>query len=353
MAVPRNILVIRLSSLGDVLLTMPAVQAIKSAFPAADLSWLVEGSVGELLLHQAFVDRVIEFPRGRIEAALKKGSLLSAGRDLSAFVRNLRAEEYDVVLDFHGIVKSALLTRTARAGRRIGFDRTYAKEASWLAYDERVGGLELRMHKARRNMLLAAHLGARDAPDNDITASPEAAAYIDRFLAAHRMAPPFVAVNPFCSRGSEFKRWDLADYGGLIRRLGDETGATVMILWGPGEEVEAQLLAEMAQGSAVLACPTTVSQAFALLKRAALYIGGDTGMMHLAALARVPVVAIFGPTDHLVNGPYGNGHTIVRAGVSCSPCRDKECKKRECLRSITVDVVFRAVMATLSRIRNN
>ena len=125
-------------------MTMPAVQAIRRAFPDARLSWLVEGSVGELLRHQAFVDRVIEFPRGRLAAALKKGNLLSAGRGLTVFARILRAEEYDVVLDFHGIVKSALLTRAARAGRRIGFDRTFAKEASWLAYDERIGGPEFR-----------------------------------------------------------------------------------------------------------------------------------------------------------------------------------------------------------------
>ena len=218
MAVPRNILVIRLSSLGDVLLTMPAVQAIKRTFPKADLSWLVEGKVGELLSNQCFVDRVVEFPRGRIEAALRKGNLLSAGRDLAAFVRKLRAEEYDVVLDFHGITKSALLARTARAGRRIGFDRTFAKEASWLAYDERIGGEEKRLHKVQRNMLLSAHLGAEGPADIDIAAPMDAAAYIDRFLAEKGKGPPFLAVNPFCSKGSEFKRWALSNYGDLIRR---------------------------------------------------------------------------------------------------------------------------------------
>lgn len=334
-------------------MTMPAVQALRRTFPAAKLSWLVEGSVGELLSHQAFLDRVIEFPRGRIEGALRKGNLFSAGRMLSAFVRDLRTEEYDVVLDFHGIVKSALLARTARTARRIGFDATFAKEASWLAYDEKIGAREKRVHKVRRNMLLCAHLGAQGAPDVEIAASPEAAAYIDQFLVGHRVKSPFIAVNPFCSKGSEFKRWNLANYGELIRRVGDETRATMMILWGPGEEAEARSLAQLGQGRAMLACPTTVSQALALLKRTALYVGGDTGVMHLAALAGVPVVAIFGPTDHLVNGPYGDGHTIVRTDVSCSPCRDKGCKERECLRSITVDAVFRAVMSALDRAGRN
>lgn len=345
MAVPRNILVIRLSSLGDVLLTMPAVKSIKESFPSANLTWLVEGGVGELLSHQGFVDRVMAFPRGRIEGALKKGDLVSAGRHLAAFARSLRAEEYDVVVDFHGIVKSAILSRTAKAARRVGFDRTFAREGSWLAYDERVGASDRRLHKVVRNMLLSAHLGARGNSGLDLVVPAEAVDYVDRFLSESGLTGPLCAVNPFCSKGSEFKRWGLAGYGELVRRVADETGARMTILWGPGEEKEARQLEGMAEGRAVCACPTTVCQALALLSRSALYIGGDTGIMHLAALARVPVVAIFGPTDHLVNGPYGDGHTIVRRGVGCSPCRDKECTKGDCLGSITVDEVFRAVMA--------
>jgi lipopolysaccharide heptosyltransferase I len=353
MAVPRNILVIRLSSLGDVLLTMPAVQALRQTFPGVRLSWLVEGSVAELLRHQTFVDRVIEFPRRRIENALRRGNAIGAGRELSAFVRRLRQEAYDVVLDFHGIVKSALFTRCARTARRVGFDAAFAKEASWLAYDEKIGAPDKRIHKVRRNMLLSAHLGAIDAAGVDLTVSEPAADYIDRFIAAGRIERPFFVVNPFCSKGSEFKRWDLANYGELIRRIGDETGTPLVVLWGPGEEREARILAEMSEGRAMLACPTTVPQALALLKRAALYIGGDTGVMHLAALAGLPVVAIFGPTDLLVNGPFGEGHTIVRADLECSPCRDKGCRSRECLQSITVDEVFTCVMASATQDRGN
>jgi len=139
MAIPADILVIRLSSLGDVLLTMPAAQAVKRANPSASLSWLVEGSVAGFLRHQRFVDRVIEFPRGRVEGDLKRGRIISAGKGLSASLRDLRQGKFDLVMDFHGILKSALLSRTARAAKRIGFDRTFAKELSWLAYDEKTG----------------------------------------------------------------------------------------------------------------------------------------------------------------------------------------------------------------------
>ncbi len=345
MAIPTDILVIRLSSLGDVLLTMPAAQAVKRANPSASLSWLVEGSVAGFLRHQRFVDRVIEFPRGRVGGDLKRGHIISAGLGLSAFLRDLRQGKFDFVMDFHGILKSALLSRTARAAKRIGFDRTFAKELSWLAYDEKTGSKDGRLHKVRRNMLLASSAGVDGAPELSLETSPESDAYVDRFLASIGITGPLFAVNPFCSKGSSFKRWDLARYGAVMRRVSEETGAAVMVLWGPGEEEEARQLREMGGGRAVLACPTTVSQLFSLLKRTDLYIGGDTGVMHLAALAGVPVVAIFGPTDHLVNGPFGDGHTIIRKALSCSPCRDKGCKSLECLASIGVDDVCRAVIS--------
>ncbi len=351
MSIYRNILIIRLSSLGDVLLTMPAVKALKSFSPSASVTWVVEGGVGELLAHQGFVDRVIEFPRRTVSGALRGGRFFSAARTMGAFLGKLRERDYDLVLDFHGILKSACLARSARGTRRIGFDRTFAKEGSWIAYDEKVEGKEKRLHKVERNMLIASHLGAPDFPDVDLEAPPAARSYIEKFFSDAGLSGPVIAVNPFCSKGSAFKRWDLSAYGELVRRVRDETGAHVLILWGPDEKEEAIRLNDMSGGAAVLACPTTVSQLYALLKRTDLYVGGDTGGMHLAAFAGMPIVAIFGPTDHLVNGPYGKGHRVIRKEMVCSPCRDKSCRDRSCLRSITVDEVFMEVNAAWMTVR--
>lgn len=351
MSVYRNILVIRLSSLGDVLLTMPAVKAIKSLSPSATVTWVVEGGVGELLAHQDFVDRVIEFPRRSIGEALRGIRLLSAARSLGAFLGRLRERDYDLVLDFHGILKSAFLSRSARGVRRIGFDQTFAKEGSWLAYGEKVGGRERRLHKVKRNMLIASYVGAPDLPAMDLAVPPAAESYIDAFFSDAGLAGPVIAVNPFCSKGSAFKRWSLSGYGALVRRVGDVTGAHVLILWGPGEQEEAIQLKDMSGGAAVLACPTTVSQLYALLRRIDLYVGGDTGGMHLAAFAGVPIVAIFGPTDYLINGPYGGGHKVIRKEMACSPCRDKNCRDRSCLEAITVDEVFMEVNAAWMGVR--
>jgi ADP-heptose:LPS heptosyltransferase len=313
------------------------------------ISWLVEGGVAGLLAHQGFVDRVIEFPRGKMEGFLKKGRLFMAARAFSIFRRTFAEEEYDLVLDLHGIMKSAILARMARSDRIVGFDGTFAKEASWMVYDEKVRGLDKRMHKVERNMLFASFLGIDGRPHTGLDTSAEADRYVDGYLDGEGLSPPLIAVNPFSSKGSEFKRWGLENYGNLIGRLGDETGARLLVLWGPGEETEARRLKGLGGDRAILACPTTVSQLLSLLKRVDLYVGGDTGVMHLAALAGVPVVAIFGPTDHLVNGPYGEGHTIVRREQPCAPCRKKDCKGLECIRSITVDEVYEAAVAAWER----
>jgi lipopolysaccharide heptosyltransferase I len=353
MTVPRNILVIRLSSLGDVLLTIPAVKAIKLALPDSKVSWLVEGAVAPLLAAQDFIDRVIEFPRGRLQRSMKDGHFVSAGRTLFPFVKGLREKDYDLIVDFHGIVKSAVLSKISKTDRRIGFGRSVAKEGSWLVYDERTETPDRRMHKVMRNMLLVARLGATEVPAVELAVPADADASIDAFLHDAGLHGPIIAVNPFCSKGSEFKRWDLANYGALIRRAAEATGATMLILWGPGEEEEARRLKEMGGDHAALACSTTVPELLALIKRLDLYIGGDTGVMHLAALARVPVVAIFGPTDHLVNGPFGDGHTIIRKELPCSPCRDKSCADRICLSSISVDEVLDRVVAAWKAVGRN
>jgi ADP-heptose:LPS heptosyltransferase len=134
--------------------------------------------------------------------------------------------------------------------------------------------------------------------------------------------------------------------------MNESIPATVLILWGPGEEEEARQLRDMAGAGVVLPANLGVAQLCAVLKRADMYVGGDTGIMHLAAFSGIPVVAIFGPTDPKVNAPYGPAHTVVRKELPCSPCRDKNCKERTCLTSITPEEVFEEVKSMWERIRD-
>jgi len=354
MSSPDSILAIRLSSFGDVLMTIPAVKALKEHYPHAHLTWLVEGTVGELLAHQGFIDEVIRFPRGSIQSSIKIGNLTRATKEMKSFLKKLRSGEYDLILDFHGIIKSALFSKLVKGKRTIGFGKSLAKEKSHLFYHECVECENKRIHKVERNMLIPRHLGIENAvPAIKLEALPDAESYIDEFFSREEIVPPVFAINPFSSKGSVFKRWDIERYGELIRRITRENIGKVIILWGPGEKGDARRLKEIAGEEAFLSCSTDVPQLLALLRRVDMYIGGDTGMMHLAALAGTPVLAIFGPTDHKVNGPYGPTHTIIRKDLPCSPCKNKDCQERKCLMEITVDEVFGEVLGMHKKVKGN
>ena len=344
MSSPRNILIIRLSSLGDVLMSIPAVMAIRNTFSESHISWLVEGSVSQLLSHQEFIDNVIEFPRHSIVRAFKKSDPIRGIREIKTFINKLREINYDIVADFHGIIKSAIFSMLARGDRRIGFGKMYAKEKSHLFYGETVTADNKRVHKVERNMLIARHLGTNgDIPQVSLTVPAHFDAYIDNFFSEGGLTGPFFAVNPFSSSQGIYKRWGLKQYEMIIEKIYDIIGAQVIILWGPGEKKEAEHLRKMGGNRAILSCPTNVPQLFSLLKRIDMYIGGDSGVMHLAAFAGCPMVAIFGPTDVNINAPYSKNCTIVRKDLPCSPCKDKDCQSRKCLTDITVEGVFEAV----------
>jgi ADP-heptose:LPS heptosyltransferase len=193
-------------------------------------------------------------------------------------------------------------------------------------------------------MLAARYLGCADLPGNTpLLVHDSARAYIDDFLGSHGITPPVITVNPFASRDSAFKRWPLERYADLIGTIRRERMGSVIIIWGPGEREEAQRLAAMVGDGARLACQTDIAQLYALLARSAVYIGGDTGTTHLAAAAGVPVLCLFGPTDFVVTRPYSKNSVIIRKDVSCSPCKKKDCRTRECLMTISADEVFEAL----------
>lgn len=339
-----NILVIRLSSLGDVLMCMPAVKAIRDHFPDARITWLVEGPVGELLSCQTFIDKVIQFPRGRLQDGLRARNPLGVAREMKSFLTHLRKDHYDCIVDFHGIIKSALITACARGDRKIGFGTMHAKEKSHLFYGECVRGTDRRMHKVDKNMLVARYLGAGNAAPEVMLQVPDIVyGYIDTFFQQTGIPSPVFAMSPFSSKGTDFKRWPIESYAQLAVRIRDQLGAQTLILWGPGERAEAEKILQMAGDGIALTCPTNIPELYALLTRVDMYIGGDTGVMHLASAAKIPVVAIFGPTDVKVNAPYGLHNVIVRKELSCSPCKKKNCQERTCLESISVEDVFEAV----------
>ncbi len=344
MAEPHNILVIRLSSLGDVLMSVPAVRALRQRFPNAHISWLAEGSVASILARQDFIDEVIYFPRGALSRHFKTGHFSTTAYILKDFLKSLRQRRYDLIIDLHGIAKSVALMMLARGQRTVGFGTMFAKDMSHIFYGERVNGVRKRIHKVERNMLIANFVGCMEAAaDLPLKTHDEARCYIDDFFRSHKITKPVFAVNPFASKDSAFKRWPLERYADLIRKIIKNKMGAVVIIWGPGEREEAHRLAAMAGESARLACQTDIAQLYALLTQCSVYIGGDTGTTHLASAAQIPVLSLFGPTDFIMNRPYSRKSVIIRKDMPCSPCKNKNCKTRECLMNISVDEVFDTV----------
>jgi lipopolysaccharide heptosyltransferase I len=347
---PKSILVVRLSSLGDVVMTLPAVYSLKKHFPHWKLHWVCEGSAYELLSCVEFVDETIRFPRERIVDFLKRGKILGALRVIRDFFVYMRKKEFDLIIDFHGILKSGLISFLSKKKRVIGFGKPYAKEFSSIFYDERVNGSDPFLHKVERNMLIVRHLKADESYENiPFRISGEDEEYIQKFFHEKGLDKVVFAINPFSSIKGAYKRWPLENYRILAERIDREIGANVIVLWGTHEEKkEAERLRSATNGKVVVSCPTNVPQLLALLGKVDMYIGGDSGVTHLASLAGTPLVAIFGPSDYRINTPYGPDKRIIRKRIACSPCKKRDCEDRKCLTSIEPEHVFHVVKSFYS-----
>ena len=347
-------LILRLSAIGDVIRTLPAVKALKEGFPLSHITWVVEEPSVDLLKSQSGIDEVILFPRREWTRGKKsiKG-LWKTLWEMKNFVSILREQKFDVVLDFHGILKSGILSFLSGAPKRIGFDRHASKEG-FLFSNVRVSLPGQRVSRLERNFGLLKGIGVEGLemkgfrPGLDIP--PEDRDRMDSFLKGVPFTPAksLIAIHPGTSAKTAYKRWMPEQYSQLADRLVRELGASVIFTWGPGELEWVEGIREGMKERSILAPRTeTLTQLGEIFRRCDLYIGGDTGPMHIASYVDVPVVVIFGPTDPWVNEPMGR-HVKIRKEVGCNPCRDRGCKELRCLEAVTVDDVFNGARGMLT-----
>jgi lipopolysaccharide heptosyltransferase I len=309
-----RILIIKPSSLGDVVHALPAVNLIRRRFPDAHITWLINDSLASLFKKCPVIDELILFPRH------------DASR-MPALLRRLRQMRFDTVIDLQGLLRSGILTWASGASRRIGL--SFAREGSRLFYNEIIPVEQ--EHAVERNLRVAAYFGCD-------TCSVEFPLGLDGQISAR----PFIAINP--SARWPTKLWGDERFGELVRRLPQERVVVT------GSASEAVRLDRIAQGARNLAGKTDLSELAEIYRQCAVVITNDSGPMHLAAAVGTPVVAIFGPTDPALTGPYGSQHVVLRAGVACSPCLKAVCKHRprlECMTKITVEQVLAAAQRFL------
>jgi lipopolysaccharide heptosyltransferase I len=347
----QKFLILRLSAVGDVLRTLPAVKALKEHYPSCTIAWVVEEPSRTLLESQPEIDEVILFPRSRWTAGLKSPrKITETFLEIRKFIFDLRKRKFDVVLDFHGILKSGLISFLSGAPRRIGYDRKSSREGNFIFSNKVVSLPGEKISRFQRNFALLQGLGLEIKNVNPRLSILEGdKEYVRTFfrtlpVTIHR---PLVAIHPGTSPTAPFKRWMPDRYSELADRLIRELRATVLFTWGPGEldDVEG-IRGEMEEPSILGPKTESLTQLGEVYKYCDLYIGADTGPMHIASLMGIPVVVIYGPTDPVLHEPYGK-HLKVRKEVGCNPCRDRFCKDVTCLKIISADDVLKATKEIL------
>lgn len=341
-----KILIVKLSSIGDIVHTLPALAGIRSAFPGAKIGWAVERTSAEILRGNPLIDELIELDTRSLRNNRRiEEILIDAGRQIT----ELRKYEFDVSIDFQGLVKSALVGKFTRAGSRFGFSKNGLREpASRFLLTETID-LPAKIHIIEKNLRLAEQaLGIGiDRTDLQFPIHTESAHRDEAEVLAAEAGRPFAILNP--AGGWPTKLWDPERFGELAVRLDHELGLRSIIVTGPGEAELADRVAGSAVGAnPILACPTLKGM-YELARRGAVYVGGDTGPTHLAVAAGCPIVGIFGPTEWWRNGsPDPDDICVERDDIDCRvDCHRRSCSNWICM-EIGVDRVFAAVAKRLT-----
>ena len=329
---------------GDAVMCEPALRALRGLFPAAEITLLVKPTIAELLGNHPGLDRILVYDSRRQHAGL-------TGK--WALARALHRLRFDLAILFQNAFEAALLAFLARIPRRYG----YATDGRSLLLTDPIGAPERArgIHQVEYYLELIRPLGA-DGPSGSprLFLSDGERDAMRRRLAQAGIGETdlVVGLNPGSTYGTA-KRWlperfaETADR--LVREHGGK-GLRVVIVGARGEEALGRAIAERMQAKPVLLSgQTSIRELMAVINRCGLFITNDTGPMHIAAAFGIPVVAVFGPTDSRTTSPFGNGHTIVRHPVECSPCLLRECPiDHRCMTRVSVDDVFDAAVKQLS-----
>jgi lipopolysaccharide heptosyltransferase I len=294
--IPR-ILIIRLSAIGDVTRVLPALHALRRAHPNAQLDWAVERKSADVLEGHPDIDRVLVFERPpRRREAIKA---------FWQFCKDIRASRYDIVVDFHGILKSGLISFASAAPERYSFAPPRAQEGSHLFSKKRIALPSQRLSRVEENLLLCkAFVPVSDRIEAIISVPLDVEELVDDYFeSTFEGGKRVVAMHVPVDR--EEKRWPAEHFAELVDLLLADGRFEVLLTYGPGQRDQAQRVAKLARRSAHIAPETPDLKHYAwLVFRSDLYFGCDTGPMHIACAMGTPVVAVFGGTDPAKHGPW-------------------------------------------------
>lgn len=365
-----RILLIKPSALGDVVHTIPVLVKLRARYPRARIDWLITPENAEIVRCHPALSNVVLFARRDFS---KRGRRWRAMVAFFHLLKQIRRAKYDLVIDMHGQMRSALFALISGARVRIGFDRPIkraltvsaehdlknlpshgwrgAREGSWIAYTHRIPIPTLDVHAIDRYLWLAPLLGLDDdPPDLTIHLSPEIVRNAERLLEEHGVpaSKPLIVLVP----GTiwETKHWTIQGFAGVAREFLRE-GFAVALAGTKRDQERCRQIAAAAPGVCDFSGKTTPAELAALIQRAEVAVTNDSGSMHVAASLGKPMVSVFGPTNPVHIGPYQRPESVVRVDLPCSPCNYRRLSQcpfdHRCMKQVTSEMVLERVRKIL------
>lgn len=344
-----RILIVKLSAIGDIVHTLPALAVIRQGLPEAEIDWAVETSAAEILRGNPLIGNLIEINTKDLRQRKTARGILAGLRQHSELIRS---RNYDAAIDFQGLIKSALITRLSGAPLRFGFSRENLREpAAAIFYNHRINtGNQINIIES--NIRLAAEAFRLDIPaDIEFPIFPDNSHISEAEDIAAAAGGHFAILNP--GGGWPTKIWDAGRFGRLADLIFERLQLRSVLTYGPGEENLAKQAAEACSSGSMLTVSPALRALYSLCRKAEIFIGGDTGPTHIAVAAGTPVVGIFGPTDWIRNGsPFAEDVVVERNDIDCRKnCYRRSCGKWICM-NIDVETVFSAVKRRLQAKEN-
>ncbi|MFZ0917689.1 MAG: glycosyltransferase family 9 protein, partial [Candidatus Udaeobacter sp.] len=361
-----RILLIKPSALGDVVHTIPVLVKLRARYPSARIDWLITPENADIVRSHPALSNVVLFARRDFSKRGRRWSALVAFFDL---LKQIRRAKYDLVVDMHGQLRSALFALVSGARVRIGFDRPIkreltvsaehdlknvpshgwrgAREGSWIASTHRIPIPTLDVHAIDRYLWVGPLLGFDDAPpDLTIHLSSDTVRNVEQLLEDHGVTPgmPLVILVP----GTiwETKHWTIDGFAGVARQFLHD-GFAVALAGTMRDQERCRQIAAAAPGACDLSGKTTPAELAALIRRAEVAVTNDSGSMHVAASLGKPMVSVFGPTNPVHIGPYQRPESVVRLDLPCSPCNYRRLSQcpfdHACMKQVTPAMVVERV----------
>jgi heptosyltransferase-1 len=329
---PKKILVVKPSSLGDIVHSLPFLNVLKRCFPKAEIHWIIAKGLEGLLEGHPMINRLWIINKDAWKNIKNVGSTV---KELRVLFKELKKEKFDIVVDLQGLLRSGLITAATAAPVRIGF--TEAREGSRVFYTHKVDGGK-NIHAVDRYLKIAEFLGC----DTSDVCFP---------FPLYKQSSPIILPSSedyaVMVPGARWKTkiWPPEKFGKLSSNL-----SLISIIVGSKRDIDtANKIVNLSHSKALsLAGKTTLKELIEVIRHARFVISNDSGPMHIASALGVPIFAIFGPTDPVRTGPYGKGHTIIKEDISCSPCFKRKCNDMKCMNSLSAKKVYKIIKNTLS-----